>query len=212
MTSLTPGAADYRWRQGPRSRRRLLMAVSLLTAGCLLVGDGLAQEPQRPSLPPPPGFPLLPPPRLPMPTGGFALWNECAPIGLLIESLDDDAAAIDLTEERIQTLAESRLRAARLYDTVEGNPYLYIRVTVLNSENRSGGAFHVRMSFNKYLREDVPEYWRNEMSDLKVLASIWDHGTLGTYAGDAGFILQHVSEQLDRFILEYLRVNEAACG
>ena len=131
-----------------------------------------------------------------MPTGGFALWNECAPIGLLIESLDDDAAAIDLTEERIQTLAESRLRAARLYDTVEGNPYLYIRVTVLNFENRSGGAFHVRMSFNKYLREDVPEYWRNEMSDLKVLASIWDHGTLGTHGGDAGFILQFVSEHL----------------
>ena len=151
-----------------------------------------------------------------MPTGNFALWNECAPIGLLIESLDDDAAAIDLTEERIQTLAESRLRAARLYDTVEGNPYLnpylYIHVTVLNSENRGGGAFHVRMSFNKYLREDVPEYWHNEISDLKVLASIWDHGTLGTHAGDAGFILQSVSEYLDLFVLEYLRVNEVACG
>ena len=47
MTSLTPGGADYCWRQWPRSRRRLLMAVSLLTAGCLFVGDGLAQEPPR---------------------------------------------------------------------------------------------------------------------------------------------------------------------
>ena len=114
MTSLTTGAADYRWRQGPRSSRRLLTAVSLLTAWCLLVGDGLAQEPTRPSLPPPPSFPIPPPPPSLSSSDAFALWNECAPINLIIEGLSDGAAAIDLTMERIQTLAESRLRAARL--------------------------------------------------------------------------------------------------
>ena len=39
----------------------------------------------------------------------FDLWNKCEPIDLIVEGLDDEAAAIDLTTERIQTLAESRL-------------------------------------------------------------------------------------------------------
>ena len=34
---------------------------------------------------------------------------------------------------------------------------------------------------------------------------------LGTHTGEARYILQGVSERLDDFILEYLRVNEAAC-
>ena len=146
MTSLTPGAADNRWRQGLRSRRRVLMVVSLLTAWCLLVGDGLAQEPPRPTIPPPP------PPTSLSDFDVFNLWNECAPMRLSVEELPDDAADIDLTEERIQTLAESRLRAARLYDAA-ALPYLYVNVGVTVSENRRGGAFLVDVSFNKYLRD-----------------------------------------------------------
>ena len=42
-------------------------------------------------------------------------------------------------------------------------------------------------------------------------ASTWTTGGDGTHVGDAGFILQGLSEDLDRFILEYLRVNEDAC-
>ena len=177
-------------------RRRLLTAVSLLTAWCLLVGDGLAQEPTRPSLPPPPSFPIPPPPPSLSSSDAFALWNECATINLIVEDLSDGAAAIDLTMERIQTLAESRLRAARLYDAA-GLSYLYVRVGVV------GGAFHREVSFNKLLRDDVSE--KNGM------ASTWDTGSLGTHGGNAGFILQGVSEHLDRFVLEYLRVNETVC-
>ena len=46
----------------------------------------------------------------------FQLFNECAPIVLVVQELDDDAASINLTVDRIQTVAESRLRAARMYD------------------------------------------------------------------------------------------------
>ena len=200
MTSLTPGATDYRWRQGLRSRRLVLMAVSLLTAGCLLVGDGLAQEP------PSPFFPLPPPRPIPPSLSGvdaFALWNECAPIALIVEGLDDEAAAIALTMERIQTLAEIRLRAARLYDAAARH-HLYVRVGVLVSENRRGGAYSIEVLFKKYLRDGV--------SDQNGFAAAWDTTSYGTHSGNAGFILQSVSEHLDRFVLEYLRVNEIACG
>ena len=34
----------------------------------------------------------------------------------------------------------------------------------------------------------------------------------GTHGGDDGFIVQSVSELLDTFLVEYLRVNDEACG
>ncbi len=172
------------------------MVVSLLTAWCLLVGAGLAQEPPRPTIPPPP------PPTSLSDFDAFGLWNECAPIWLLVR-LSDDAADIDLTEERIQTLVESRLRVARLYDTAAPHAYLYVRVGVLVSENRRSGAFSIRVSFNKLLFDFV--------SDEFGFAETWDTASYGIHSGDADYILRGVSEQLDRFILEYLRVNETAC-
>ena len=49
------------------------------------------------------------------------------------------------------------------------------------------------------------------MSELEGIASTWDTATYGTHGGNAGFILQSVSEDMDRFVLEYLRVNEKSC-
>ena len=48
----------------------------------------------------------------------FKFFNECRLMDLVVEDYDDDddAEAIGLTAARIRTLAESRLRAARLYD------------------------------------------------------------------------------------------------
>ena len=135
----------------------------------------------------------------------FRLSNECAPIDLLVEGLDDAAAYIGLTKERIQTLAESRLRAARLYDA-EAEPCLYVRVGVMNSENVRGGAFIIEISFRKYLYDAISEH--------SASVETWATGGFGTHNGDgddADFILQSLSEYFDRFVLEYLRVNEAAC-
>ena len=132
----------------------------------------------------------------------FDLFNECAQINLLVENLSYDAEDIDLTKERIQTLAESRLRAARLYDA-EARPYLYVRVGMLISDDRHGGAYTIEVSFNKHLRDG--------MLELEGFASTWNTGTYGTHSGDASFIMQGLSERLDEFILEYLRVNEDEC-
>ena len=79
----------------------------------------------------------------------------------------------------------------------EGSSNLYVRVGVF------GGAFHIKVSFKKRLRDDV--------SEKNGIAETWDTGSLGTHGGNGGFILQGVSEHLDRFVLEYLRVNETVC-
>ena len=109
----------------------------------------------------------------------FQLFNECSPMDLVVEYLSDDAAAIDLTKERIETLAESRLRAARLYDA-EGDAHLYIRVGVLVSENRRGGAYSIEVNFRKHLYDAA--------SDVTASAQTWDVGSIGTHGGDAGNI------------------------
>ena len=161
----------------------------LLTAWWLLAGAGLAQEP----------------PASLSDLDAFKLWNECAPVELIVERLPDFAADIGLTEERIQTLAESRLRVARLYDAamLAFTPYLYVRVSVLVSESGRGGAFNIEVSFKRYLF--------NAVSGSTGFAATWEAGSFGTHGGDADFILQGVSGYLDEFILEYLRVNETAC-
>ena len=63
----------------------------LLTACWLLAGAGLAQEPARPKILPPPPLTSL------SYLETFKLWNECAPIGLVVEELPDDAADIELS-------------------------------------------------------------------------------------------------------------------
>ena len=171
----------------------------LLTACWLLAGAGLAQEPARPKIPPPPPLTSL------SYLDTFKLWNECALIGLVVEELPDGAADIDLTKERIQALVESRLRVARLYDAAVPLyiSYLYVRVGVIVSENRRSGAFSIEVSFKKDVLDVV--------SDRNGSAVTWATTIYGIHAGDADYILQAVSERLDWFILEYLRVNETAC-
>ncbi len=61
----------------------------------------------------------------------FRLWNACRPLDLVVEGLTEDAEEIGLTRERIQTAAESRLRAARLYDAEAADHYLYVNVNVV---------------------------------------------------------------------------------
>ena len=128
----------------------------------------------------------------------FELFNKCGPLDLGVEDYNDNAGWTDigLTVDRIQTMAESRLRAARLYDAT-GGTYLHVNVIV------AGVGFSLTVTYNKVVYDGVS----GEMS----YAMTWDITSAGTHGGDAGFILQSLSEYLDRFILEYLRVNEDAC-
>ena len=111
----------------------------------------------------------------------------------------DQADEIELTEERVRTMAESRLRAARLYDSREGVPYLAVTIFTLDD----GPAFVWQIRLSKWLRDSMTELERGSFT--------WEDLGYGTHGGDAGFIMQGLSEDLDGFILEYLRVNEGYC-
>ena len=127
----------------------------------------------------------------------FELFSNCSPMGLVIENLNSNAAQIGLKRETLQAAVESRLRSARLYTSRELAPYLYINVNVV------GKAFNINVKYKKRVYDPA--------SDNTFSATTWNAGTTGTHGGDAGYIRSAVSEIMDHFLLEFLRVNEEAC-
>ena len=130
----------------------------------------------------------------------FSLYNECRPMDLGVETLHPDAAEIGLTEASIQAAVESRLRSARLYDSADDddtNPRFYVNVFV------SGSAFFIGLNYQKYVHDPA--------SGVTSRTTTWDTGGGGTHGGNAAFILSSISGYMDEFLVEYLRVNEAAC-
>ena len=126
----------------------------------------------------------------------FQLWNDCGPMKLVVEPLPQTAADIGLTREAITTAVRSRLRAAHLYDA-DAMPFLYVNVSV------TGRAFQIGVDYGKLVIDLASgEYYQ---------AATWATGSLGTHGGDSNYILSAVSQYTDKFIDEYLRVNEDAC-
>ncbi len=130
----------------------------------------------------------------------FQLWNECRPVNLLAEELPEDAAKIGLKDEAIFVAVRSRLRAARLYkeETDLRSSFLIVRI------NFVGPAFSTSVDYNKMVRDPT--------SRVTMPARTWHAGVVGTHGRDPGYILSSVSQHVDKFIDEYLRVNEPACS
>ena len=127
----------------------------------------------------------------------FELFSDCQPIYLIAGDLTPAAVEIGLTKEAIQAAVESRLRSAQLYNPEASTPFLYIYVHVV------GIAFHIDLEYNKQLLDPA--------SGLTSRATTWSTGTTGTHGRDVSFILAAVSELMDLFLVEFLRVNEEAC-
>lgn len=134
----------------------------------------------------------------------FELFNNCTPMDFVIEHLDADMANIGLTEDALTAAVESRLRAARVFESEPSmGAYLYVNVNTLDRESthQTIVGYSIGVSFNKYLLD--PRY------DSSGMASTWNVGSIGR--GGGAHILSNVSRHLDRFLMEYLRVNEEAC-
>ena len=130
----------------------------------------------------------------------FRLCNACRPMEIVVEDLDKDTKAIGLTRDRLQVTAESRLRAARLYteDSAKANgTFLYVRAAVL------GRAWSLHVKYFKTVSDPVSGETR--------FASTWPASSFGTHTGNPGYIIQVLSENLDKFLVEYVRVNEKDC-
>ena len=141
--------------------------------------------------------------------GGYDIFRLCTSmerIKLIVEETPSDAIEIGLTKERIQNVADSRLRAARIYDP-EGADFLHIQTNAIVPTFVSGQkigddqtiAVAYELGFNKIMLDyDVNEFG---------FAETWNQGSI--LMADANFTVQAISEAVDRFISEFLRVNES---
>ena len=127
----------------------------------------------------------------------FELYTACAPVHLVVEDVPPDAAKIGLTRDQISLTVRSRLRGARIYDRVEGEPHLYVNVNVVG----------VSFSYSVELKQSLI----NPEQGIDGIASTWNTGGLGTHGGSLGYILQVIGQATDRFIDEYLEINESDC-
>ena len=148
----------------------------------------------------------------------FQLYTGCSPLRLSVGAHGDDAKAIGLTRDRLQAAAESRLRSARLHmgeeefwsrqvyekDEPETKlPKATYPPTLSVSAEVAGSAFLVLVELQKTLSDPA--------TGEESKAGTWESGRLGTHGRDAGHIVQLVAEELDKFLVEYLRVNEKDC-
>ena len=129
--------------------------------------------------------------------GRFKLYTACAPLYLVIENLPPDAGEIGLTKSAITTTIRSRLRAARIYTNELESPDLYVNVNVV------GRAYGIDVRLNRWLTDPV--------HGTSGRAITWSSGSTGTHGGDSGYILQSIGVHMDRFIDQYLEINEPAC-
>ena len=129
----------------------------------------------------------------------FMLFTGCDRMRVVTYvQIGDDGEDYGVTEERVGGMAESRLRAARLYGAPL-NSFSALSVTVWFS----GRAYFTEVGFVKTLTDPI--------SGREEVITTWTAERLGTHGGDGNYVMQGVSEQVDRFILEFLRENEEAC-
>ena len=112
---------------------------------------------------------------------GFRLFTECAPVKLLAWGTPTE------------TMAESRLRAARIWGG-EADPFPSIgQPLVLEIRD-------TRATLSK-------QVW-DPLSGRVGVIETWEYSSFGMAPEDE---MQSASFLIDRFILEYLRVNEGSC-
>lgn len=125
------------------------------------------------------------------------LGTECGRVGLVVRVHDSEEN--QLTEEAVSIAARSRLRAARLYAAPGTQAMGILQARVMLSEDE----FTYRLWFEK---EQL-----DLMSGIRDWSPTgWDQWRFGGHGGNANFVLSSITRSLDKFIDNYLRVNEFA--
>jgi len=131
----------------------------------------------------------------------FTLFTNCQPLAVTVTESSKDGDTIVLTKSDIRAAAESRLRGARIYAPKFSLPFLNVSIIITKD------AFSVWLRLIKQLSDGT-------YSQMYGPATTWDDGYIGIHGGGfagGSFVLSSLSQLLDRFIADYLRVNEAAC-
>ncbi len=125
-----------------------------------------------------------------------ALFNRCGPVDLVVAGTED-AENLNIVN-RAETMAESRMRAARIYGEFN-YPELLIAIDIDAGGEGEMTIYTYSLAFRKLLTDSY---------GAEMPGTIEEYGGYGaaTYVDSeevADDIISSVSEHLDRFILEY---------
>ena len=137
------------------------------------------------------------------------LFRLCSPqdkIDLIVGDTGTEEVAAGLTSDRIENVAESRLRAARIYDSNEAD-YLLVFVSGMKPTLTSGQSIGDGKTLAASYGLEFKKFMYDSDAEVFGFAETWESG--GILIGKADFIVQTISEKVDRFISEFLRVNES---
>ena len=131
------------------------------------------------------------------PLDRFQLFNHCQPIGLEVQVT---GSAPGLDQASVQALFESRLRGTRLYNSAYSEDQIdpFLRVVLLFDD--ADNLIFAEIAFRKMLSDSK--------SGTAAVTSSWARNLFG---GTAALTLTQLPSMADRFLVDYLRVNESAC-
>lgn len=139
-----------------------------------------------------------------------ALSTGCEPVFVVAEDFAPEDAAVGLSKLALRSAAESRLRAAGIFDPVGDGAYLYINVNLfeilLSDGTNIGVAGSVDVDFARRFPHPL-------LPDRGVAGRTWHRGTLivDDHQGVRDFALETVGKFVDDFIDAYLLINNSAC-
>ncbi len=121
--------------------------------------------------------------------------------------VEDEAQSLGVAEsERLETMDESRLRAARLYQPQQSERLPVLNVDVEALVGDATNAYTVQVEFYRIML--------NPDTERGVAVATWRRGSFGYFGSRAKVsdsVQATVSDFVDEFILDYLRVNEDSC-
>ena len=147
----------------------------------------------------------------------FFLWNDCRPMqasaylwsdeaesnlpekGGMLREMDRSlgTSLFGLSRENVISAVRDRFQATHLAEDTGAVTKLYVRAHVTGNEVR------IEVSYAKPVRDLI--------SRVKFYTTTWESKSSGEHGRDGGLILSQVMKEVDRFIVEYLRVNAGAC-
>ena len=127
------------------------------------------------------------------------LFNDCRPVGLLVEDSYSEHSKIRLSEGHLQLRAERHLSLAGLYSREEYDSYVKFRVNV-NQMTCTIVSAYFKPVFDEYGNWAAVPVWNK-------FTYKYDGGEDVTSSLVASTLLEAVEE----FIVEYLRINEPSC-
>ena len=138
---------------------------------------------------------------------GYEVLKGINRLDVSIEFLSDGARKIGLTDERLRTVTELRLRkeGIAILERVDKmtleemkkflrTPNIYVNASV------AGNAFHVDLEIHEQVSLDRDK-------SIECVATSWGRGVTGIHTNDPEYIISSLGELLDVFLNDYYKAN-----